>query len=578
MKNPKAICGLVALLFAACGSGNGESFCDDGAQRCIGNVIETCSQDSWTAGEDCAIDEMICKEQNGSASCTEQPPLCDEGKSRCSDDLIENCTGGDWIAGIDCADDGKICEINQASGQALCREDVIPCVDGSTRCFNDIIETCAGDMWVGGRDCSLEDRVCTHDAASGVTDCVEPPCTAGDRRCTADQVEICLAGAWETEVDCSDTFQECVEDPDNSQADCIGLHWVHLVVQIDDPIVNGSSLQLPIDGPSFGYDSATDLFATRYDRDFNDPSKAFIWTLDGESGSHYKTILSGDPFPQGENFCVGGEDWCQIIGFDQVASEWVFVGPSASSLMRVDESGTAALTPTSGNHQPDSYIDRIHRFDWDGRQLLLYGATGPSSFSSSVYSLDLDTGVWSQIVSGLRQVDNNCLAYVTDTGVLYSFGGRETQDGGNTVQLLPTYDAVDLFNGAVVTLDMPAAIGARQAINCAYDGARKLIFLYAGSVVNDRFDEIQNDYHNDLWALDPSDGSWTQLMPDTEPGTFSEPDQYGDHRFTGDDSKPNFGMNRGQMQYDVHNDRLMIMGEVPIFTHGQPYFLYLDEL
>ncbi|HUU01687.1 MAG TPA: kelch repeat-containing protein [Myxococcota bacterium] len=529
MRNPMTIAGLAALLFAACGSGDGEMLCDEGAGRCNGTVIEDCTGGAWIAGEDCDASEMNCKEQGEAASCTDRPPICTDGKSRCSADLIENCTGGAWTAGIDCAENGKICVMDQASGEALCREDVIPCVDGTTRCLNDIIETCAGEMWVGGRDCSQ-------------------------------------------------TFQNCVQDPGSPQADCAGLHWIHLEVLIDDPIVNGSSLQLPIDGPSFGYDPGTDLFATRYDRDFNDPSKAFIWTLDGGSGSHYKTDLSGDPFPQGESFCVGGEDWCQIISFDGASSEWVFVGPSASSLMRVDAFGTAALTPTSGERQPDSFIDRIHRFDWTGRQLLLYGATGPSSFSENVYSLDLDTGVWSQAVSNLRQEDNNCLVYLAETGVLYSFGGRETQDGGNTVQLLPTYDAVDLAGGSVVTADMPAAIGARQAMNCAYDSGRKLIFLYGGCVVNDRFDEIQNAYHNDLWALDPADGSWTQLMPDTEPGTFSDPDQYGDHRFTGDDRKPNFGMNRGQMQYDAQNDRLIIMGEVPIFTHAQPYFLYLDEL
>ena len=67
-------------------------------------------------------------------------------------------------------------------------------------------------------------------------------------------------------------------------------------------------------------------------------------------------------------------------------------------------------------------------------------------------------------------------------------------------------------------------------------------------------------------------------MPDTEPGTFSDPDQYGDHRFSADERKPNFGMNRGHMKYDADYNRLMIMGEVPIFPHAQAYFLYLDEL
>lgn len=580
MRNSKPMTGLLALLLAACGSGDGEQQCTDGAQRCNGQVVDSCAAGAWTAEEDCAAAGKICRQQQATASCVDQTPGCSDGQSRCNSEVIENCTRGAWVAGTDCSADDKICEIDQDSGQAVCNEQVVQCDDGATRCLNEIIETCAEGMWVGGRDCGLEDRVCWHDDTSGRTDCIEPPCPEGDRRCSADLVQMCTAGVWQTETDCSQTFQSCQEDPDGHQAGCVGLHWIHLAVQIDDPVVVGTSLQLPIDGPSFGYDPDGDLFATRFDRDIDDPSQAFIWTLDGKSGSHYKTFLSGDPFPQGENFCLAGEDWCQMIGFDQAAGEWVFVGPSASVLMRVDSSHTAGLTPTSGELQPDSYIDRVHLFDWDGRRLLLYGATGPSSFSSSVYELDLDSGVWSLAVSGLRQVDSNCLALaqLAGTGKLYSFGGRETQDGGNTVQTLSTYDAIELSSGNVVSADMPAAIGARQGMSCAYDNSRGLIFVFGGALINDRLDEIQNDYHNDLWAFDPADDSWTQLMPDTTPGTFSDPDQYGDHQFSADERLPNFGKNRGQMRYDDRDDRLMIMGEVPIFTHAQAYFLYLDEL
>ena len=181
-------------------------------------------------------------------------------------------------------------------------------------------------------------------------------------------------------------------------------------------------------------------------------------------------------------------------------------------------------------------------------------------------------------MSGLDQIDDNCLVYVASTGELYSLAGRITEDGGETTELLTTYDIIDIDTEWVDRVDLPAGIGGRKFVNCAYDSGRGLIYLFGGSVINDRFNEIENEYHNDLWVLDLADDSWTQVMADTEPGTFLDPDEYGDRWFEGDVRKPNFGKHRGHMEYDAVNDRLVIMGEVPIYTHQQPYFLYLDGI
>lgn len=155
-------------------------------------------------------------------------------------------------------------------------------------------------------------------------------------------------------------------------------------------------------------------------------------------------------------------------------------------------------------------------------------------------------------------------------------GGRLTTDGGNTTQTVDTILTIDPANGSHTAAALPASIGPRMAMSCAYDSQRHVLYVYAGSVVNNRWNEALNEYHNDLWALDLSQGSWTNLIPDTASGTLTDPDQWGDQSFDGFPEGPNFGQNRGHLLYDSDTDRLLIVGAVPIFTHEQLYLLRLE--
>ena len=399
-------------------------------------------------------------------------------------------------------------------------------------------------------------------------------CQEGNTRCVDGVEQRCTGGEYAGLKDCVALGQVCRDSGDGGA--CVDLAWTQLGVTIDDPIVNGTSLMVPIDAISFGYDPAGDLFVTAFDRDFNQPSNTFFWHLDGASGVHTKKPLSGSVFPDSESFCVGGEDWCQLIGFDPQSSEWVLLGPSTSGMMRVGSNWTSSITAVTGSQPPDSHINRSHRFAWSARRLFLYGSTGPSSFGDSVYAFDLDAASWTVAVSGLPQVDDNCLAYDDESGTLYSVGGQVTTDGGNTTETLDSYAAIDVAAGSQTTLPLPSQVGPRRAISCAFDPGRRVLYVYAGSVVNDYWDEALNEYHNDLWALDIDQVSWTQLIADGESGVIGPPDGYGDHPFEGYPEGPNFGQNRGHLEYDEAHDRLIIIGAVPIFTHEQIYFLDLD--
>ncbi len=403
-------------------------------------------------------------------------------------------------------------------------------------------------------------------------------CTDGQTRCTGSALETCGAGSWGAALDCTAAGQVCRANATTGLDNCEDLSWVWREVEIVDPIMNGSSLNTPVDHISFGYDAATDTYATGFGRDINDPNLTHLWLVDGADGTHAKQTLTGSVFGPTDNFCVGGEDWCQYVGFDAVGGEWVVLGPRTTSVMRVGATWAATLDAVSGSQAPDSWISHSHRFAWPARQLFLFGATGPSGFSDTVFAFDLDADTWSSAATGLPQTDNNCLAYDSTNDLLLSVGGRITTDGGNTTQTVDTLLTIDPLNGTHTSATLPTAMGARRSMSCAYDPGRHVLYVYGGSVVNDYWNEALNEYHNDLWALDLSTMAWTTLIADTQSGTLNDPDQYGDQSFVGYPEGPNFGSNRGQLLMDSSNDRLLIVGAVPIFTHEQLYRLRLEAV
>lgn len=467
-----------------------------------------------------------------------------------------------------CSDDEQLVDDDDA--QAGCH-------DGESRCQGAVIETCSGGVFVTDLDCAASGSIC--ELRDGTATCVGSDCDEGTTRCQGSTLETCSDGSWGSGINCAADGRVCRTDDQSGADRCSALGWTQLPVTIDDPVITGSSLMTPVDGISFGYDPNEDAFITSFGRELADPSSSYLWHLAGTTGTHTKKALTGTSFAPTEGFCMGAENWCQFIGFDPQNGDWLVVGPSTTQLLRVTSAWQASLQPVSGTHPDDQFINHSHRFAWPARALYLYGATGPSSFGDTVFAFDLDAASWSEIVTGLPQVDDNCLAYDSQGEVLYSIGGRITYDGGETVQVLDTYAAIDLTSGTQTTAPLPAAMGGRRAMSCAYDSLRQVIYVFAGSVMHDNWNEALNEYHNDLWVLDPAAGpSWIELIADSESGTLSTPDAYGDQAFTGFPEGPNFGRNRGHLHYDAAADRLMIMGAVPQLTHEQIYFLELEGL
>jgi hypothetical protein len=387
----------------------------------------------------------------------------------------------------------------------------------------------------------------------------EAVCEAAESRC-----------ATPTDCDgenalCKVNTHECVEYPT----------WRKLNVIIQDPVVNGSSIMTPIDGISYAFNPENNNFVTQMGHDVDNSEIGFLWTIDEVAENHTKLELSGEFFAEAENFCMN-ENWCQFIGYDSVNNEYIITGPRASGIMRTDDSGDSVITSVSGTQPSNGNISYSHIFDWEHRKLYVYGFMTPAGASSTLFELDLDTGLWEEHPSILPEVYNNCLAYEPSTNILYSFGGKITNDGGDTFHETDLVSVINLNDDTVDLNTLDPGIGPRASMGCAFSGQLDRHILFGGNKALDLYNEIDNEYHNDLWIYDPATQNYTQLMPTENTGTFEDPDEYGDQAFIGNENGPNFGKNRGLMQLDSTNNRLMIMGSVPIFTHEQLYFLDLE--
>ncbi len=86
----------LACLAAACGGPEADDpACTDGESRCLGTVIEACTEGAWVAGEDCTESGGTCEMFDGTATCLVPGPfdgmeiVLDLGDSSLSVDLAE---------------------------------------------------------------------------------------------------------------------------------------------------------------------------------------------------------------------------------------------------------------------------------------------------------------------------------------------------------------------------------------------------------------------------------------------------------------------------------------------------------
>ena len=164
----------------ACGS--------DGDTQCNGDTIEVCSIGAngclaWSAATDCSATNEYCDETRGDASCL---PVCvdqcdTDGAARCDGDIIETCSvraGGclGWVSGDDCTAAGQYCDDSGDAAACVCDDECT--TDGALQCApnGDAVEICSmaanGCLeWTVDTTCA-GDEVCSQ--AGGSVTCAAP--------------------------------------------------------------------------------------------------------------------------------------------------------------------------------------------------------------------------------------------------------------------------------------------------------------------------------------------------------------------------------------------------------------------
>jgi len=125
--------------------------CTEGESRCNVTIIQQCQVGEsgcleWVDTIDCADTDQICDDSSGIAQCVDEcTNECEtEGTSGCEGDVIYNCVMGedgclDWVEGEDCAASDLICQEEDGSASCVCPE---ICTEGETRCSGSMIQTC----------------------------------------------------------------------------------------------------------------------------------------------------------------------------------------------------------------------------------------------------------------------------------------------------------------------------------------------------------------------------------------------------------------------------------------------------
>lgn len=152
------------------------TFCDSGAFRCDGAVLELCLEgERWVAWQTCAS-PMLCQSEPA-GRCL--PAACTADRFRCNERALERCdadrTG--WTEVATCATSGHC---DALGGRCL----EAPCAPDERRCNGGVVEVCRADRlgWDVVQVCATE-ALC-RDAGLGAASCLPPACEPDEYDCT----------------------------------------------------------------------------------------------------------------------------------------------------------------------------------------------------------------------------------------------------------------------------------------------------------------------------------------------------------------------------------------------------------
>ena len=143
-----------------------------GATRCAGNWVQTCVNNIWTATTDCSSTGASCVESSsnpGTFVCEVVTTCSQPGAERCNGDVIETCIGTDWVAGQDCSLTGSTCEASGTTADCQPAGCLASQLD-DTMCVGTVLLECDGSSWQLIEDCAERNppHLCELSTVTGV--------------------------------------------------------------------------------------------------------------------------------------------------------------------------------------------------------------------------------------------------------------------------------------------------------------------------------------------------------------------------------------------------------------------------
>ncbi len=136
-----------------------------GPDGCDGTCPDTC-----TGGQICSgTPNYVCEDPGG----------CTNGTTQCSGTIVQTCTNEAWVNGINCATAGELCINGECVAQGTC-------TNGAVQCLGTVPQTCVSEAWVSGTDCANSGEICVNGVCeAGGSGGLGDPCPGGDPDCDA---------------------------------------------------------------------------------------------------------------------------------------------------------------------------------------------------------------------------------------------------------------------------------------------------------------------------------------------------------------------------------------------------------
>jgi len=444
------------------------------------------------------------------------------------------------------------CYLEDSRNNKVCNKDTYSCEMEASNCEQGCYdwEQCIDSI------CELKQGFCYWD-----NDCSQDEyCNESDNKCMQIDTSCDLiCESWEICKVYNEGNKACVVES--------SLKWNKLKLS------DNQSIKMPYGFSTSAYDSRNETMVNYFSLNKETaPISSVIGKLNLSTGVEREVSLFFDGVSSFNNLCSDNMENCELITYNKEAKEFILLPIKSSFLIFFNYSNIIRKSVIFSNI-PEFSKNLSTTSNSKGDMFYVYNNRIKESNNSELYSFSVKDMTWKLLLSYLPNVSNNCL--IENKGIIYSFGGILSYNNEENKNYISKYYKMNSITSKFNSYDMPKEFNERANIACSYDSKRDLVFLYGGSNIIDKDNELENKYYSDLWSFNLKTNEWKKILEISDVGSFLPPDEEGNRIFNGDIDYPVFGKNKSRMIYDEIKDRLILLGEIP---PEKGIYLYTIEL